>query len=130
MAQRVFDKDNKKDMADLWDILPESIERIVKDETPEGNSYNRYYAKDYCYGGCAFIKINWHDDTVITRPVNYENMIGCVGWFWDDEERERALGIFTDYNPEMECCFIYNGNVACSHFRPATKAELKFWEDK
>ena len=130
MTQRIFDIENEKDMQDLWEILPEKVVRIEKDETPEGNSYNRYYAEDYCYGGCAFIKINWHNKTEITRPMDYESMIGCVGWFWDNDDEEKSLGVLTEYAPARKFHFV-KGNIDNTyfHFHPAKKSELKFWED-
>lgn len=72
MAQRIFDIENEKDMADLWDILPEMVKRIEKDDIDSSETtipYNRYMASDYCIGSCPYIAINWHDKTEITRPI-------------------------------------------------------------
>lgn len=66
----------------------------------------------------------------IENEKDYADMLGCVGWFWDEHERTKTLGIFTDYATEMECCFIKNNQVAYSHFCPAKKSELKFYEEK
>ena len=67
MTQRIFDVENEKDMADLWDILPNNIYKIVKDEYQASLSDKN--------GKCIFtvpyrlIKINWHNKTEITRPI-------------------------------------------------------------
>ena len=69
MTQRIIDIENEKDMADLWDIQPDNIEKI-KQRFQDGSGIV------YCTttGSCVFdsmgiIKINWHDKTEITRPI-------------------------------------------------------------
>lgn len=74
MTQRIFDKDNEKDMADLWDILPDEIYKIRKGEG-DSELDNTFYFKNG-YVSTVLISINWHDATEITRPVDYESMIG------------------------------------------------------
>lgn len=116
MTQRIFDIENEKDMADLWDILPSRIKNITK-------------ANPFTYDGkLKLINIAWHDKTEITRPVDYEDMIGCVGWF-DGCGDEIRLGILTKVAPNDEdgYCFLKNNNIWCKSFRPAKKSELKFY---
>lgn len=124
MTQRIFDIYNEKDYADLWDIVPDWVTTIKKTEkdcvfliSENGIKY-----------GPQYIKINWHDKTEITRPVNYKGMIGCVGWFWDNDDEEESLGVLTEFNPETGFPFVKgnNGNTYFN-FRPAKKSELKFW---
>lgn len=126
MTQRIFDIYNKKDYADLWDILPDDVERIRKNDP--NTEYSVYLYSDSSIFVCKVLKINWHDKTEITRPVDYESMIGCVGWFWDNDDEEESLGVLTEYNPETGFPFVKgnNGNTYFN-FRPAKKSELKFW---
>ena len=38
-------------------------------------------------------------ECVVEKPTTYENMIGCVGWFWDNREPENEkdmLGILQE----------------------------------
>lgn len=128
MTQRIFDIENEKDYADLWDIVPEEIKTIYKDS----NEFPVYYINTPEIDGVipcpvGLFKINWHDKTEIARPVNYEKMVGCVGWFWDNDDDEKSLGILTGYFPETGFPFVNNTNNDCFHFRPAKKSELKFW---
>lgn len=57
---------------------------------------------------------------------DYTKMLGCVGWFWDDEEDIKQLGIFDGKNNEYFCD---NNGERWVHFQPIKKSELKFWED-
>ena len=58
MTQRIFDVENEKDMADLWDILPDDVYKIKKEE------YNRFNALMYFLDGHSirpYLILNWHD---------------------------------------------------------------------
>ena len=129
MTQRIFDIKNEKDMADLWDILPEEVVKIEKDKL--NTEYCVYICSSLAIHKTKILKINWHDKTEITKPIDYESMIGCVGWFWDNDDEEESLGVIAEYNPETGFPFVKgnNGNTYFN-FRPAKKSELKFWEDK
>lgn len=124
MTQRIFDTDNEEDMADLWDILPDWVVSIQKAE----KDCVFFISEIGIKYGPQYIKINWHDKTEITRPVDYESMIGCVGWFWDDskaDDTSPCLGVLTaiaggEYYTQVETWGFDN-------FRPAKKSELKFW---
>lgn len=127
MTQRVFDIENEKDMADLWDILPDWATTIKKTE----KDCVFLISEDGIKYGPQFIKINWHDKIEITRPVNYIDMIGCVGWFWDYTEDNEIIGVLTGYDEKRESDPFFRDNVAhYLNFRPAKKSELKFWEDE
>lgn len=134
MTQRIFDIENEKDYADLWEIVPDEAEKARKVKTGieflDKDNEPCLYIHDGD-GGASIIKINWHDKTEITRPVDYKSMIGCVGWFWDNDDDEKSLGILTGYFPETGFPFVKgnNGNDY-SNFRPAKKSELKFWENE
>ena len=93
MTQRIFDIENKKDMVDLWNILPDEIERIRKAE----KSFNLDIM--YVKGGVfsTVLKINWHDKTEIIRPIQEATVadIGKLCYFWDDDEEFKCYGILT-----------------------------------
>ena len=91
MTQRIFDVENEKDMADLWDIVPDKVYKIARGicdsdirlwyNTPGGKTSANCYL-------CDFLKINWHDKTEITRPIQEatETDIGKLCKFWDDDD--------------------------------------------
>ena len=100
MTQRVFDVENEKDMVDLWDILPDEIIRIrdTSEAYKEGfYSYETEKNKDYYI--TTMLKINWHDKTEITRPIQEATGADvdklCV--FWNDiYEEENDFGILAE----------------------------------
>lgn len=127
MTQRIFDIYNEQDYADLWDILPDDVEKIKKNE-PDA-ALTRYLYSDSSIFVSKVLKIDWHDKTEITRPVNYESMIGCVGFFWDDYAHTHNVGVLTEYHRENRSPFVRNSNSSYLNFRPAKKSEIKFWGD-
>ena len=128
MTQRIFDIKNEKDIADLWDILPDEVYCIKK--AKENYEHDSIYLKNIGVAwGKTLLKINWHDETEITRPVYYEDMIGGVGFFWDDYAHTHNVGVLTEYHRENHSPFVRNSNSSYLNFRPAKKSELKFWED-
>lgn len=66
MTQRIFDVENEKDYADLWDIVPNSINKIKKSNYPD--TLDTLYFQNGTQLS-SIIKINWHDKTEITRPI-------------------------------------------------------------
>lgn len=134
MTQKIFDTDNEEDMKLLWSILPTNTFKI------RGmNSQPTYLFQDdnKCYGsiGEDIIKINWHDKTEIKRPVNYEDMIGCIGWFTVEDCRinrsdplpEKILGRLEKVDVKSRIKIFSNGAGWFSNFAPAKKSELKFY---
>lgn len=125
--QKIFDVDNKEDMDLLWSILPEEVVKIEKDKL--NTEYCVYICSSLAIHKTKILKINWHDKTEITRPVNYESMIGCVGWF-GSKKIKTTLSILksvdcTYGNPWFEC----KDGKHWDDFTPAKKSELKFWGD-
>lgn len=121
MTQRVFDVDNEKDMADLWDILQEDITRIE----PFG-MYNRFYSS-YHHETNDLIKINWHDKTEITRPIQEatEADVGKICCFWNDKGEEffGRLGHIGDkYFTMIAPVFV---DIKFLHCRRLTKQEIE-----
>lgn len=120
MTQRIFDVENEKDMADLWNILQEDITRIE----PFG-MYNRFYSS-YHHETNDLIKINWHDKTEITRPIQEatEADIGKLCYFWDDEFK--GYGILTHKDiAGGKPYYIADGNTTYDHCRRLTKQEIE-----
>ena len=95
MTQRIFDVENEKDMADLWDILPDFVNKIKRNVPAD--YYLVHYNNNPNVDILRFIKINWHDKTEITRPIQEatEADIGKICYFWDyDEQKESGTGSF------------------------------------
>lgn len=127
--QRIFDVDNKEDMDLLWSILPTNTNKI----TGHNDNTTYLFEKEHqCFASICpdIIRINWHDKTEITRPVNYEDMIGCVCWFEDGDNGEKTLDILTGFNPDDPWCFETASGSAFSKFTPAKKSELKFYGEQ
>lgn len=59
-----------------------------------------------------------------------EDMIGCVGWFWDNEEQACVIGILHKIEPDVAFRRYVDGDYSpWKHFRPATRDEIKFFND-
>lgn len=93
MAQRIFDTDNEKDMADLWNILPDDIIKL----TPS-KAFNYFYGwwNDCGNTTINMLKINWHDKTEIERPIEEatETDIGKLCKFALEEPTHNINGGF------------------------------------
>ena len=129
MTQRIFDIENEKDYADLWDILPDEADIIKKDIM--GCQVWMKHKKDTGYN-LECIKINWHDKTEITRPKNYESMIGCVGWFANHKNATKddmIFGKLDKYNKNdgLGRCFYCHCDTWYKYFLPAEKCDVKFY---
>lgn len=122
MTQKIFDTDNEEDMKLLWSILPDKAKKIKS--VPYGTAW---FDKEECGYALSGIKINWHDKTEITCPINYEDMIGCVGWFWDNQNDKKALSVLLEYRPLTGFPFITQNGSDFANFTPVKKSELKFW---
>ena len=124
MTQRIFDIDNAEDMADLWDILPDeaySIKKSMGCQTwrRKGNDAGYYL---------EFVKINWHDKTEITRPIQEatEADIGKLCCFGDVKPNKKIVGLLGCIDSES----IYNkymmrGGTWFEHARRLTKQEIE-----
>lgn len=91
---RIFDVEDAKDMADLWDILPDDVYKIKKKE-----EHNRFNALMYFLDGYSirpYLILNWHDKTKITRPIQEatEADIGKLCKFWSG--KDYAIGILKE----------------------------------
>ena len=94
MTQRIFDIENEKDMQDLWNILPDWAQKIKKNKSE--HQYAGIFAKNEAMAidSCIF-KINWHDKTEITRPIQEATKqdIGKICRFCNYEGASNYFGI-------------------------------------
>lgn len=124
MTQRVFDVENEKDMADLWDILPDGIIKIspnnLAEETSLWSELNLFTLP------IGLIKINWHDKTEITRPIQEatEDDIGKLCYFWDGDINEKFIGIFRRKTLQGKYICDFKGWIF-HHCRRLTKQEIE-----
>lgn len=124
MAQRIFDVENKKDMADLWNIVPDDVNKI------ENVNLNCNCYIGNCIICTPLIKINWHDKTEITRPMPEatEADVGKFCYFWDgdDEDYSKQIGLLTTIKTDTNIFkFVLAESICFAHCRRLTKQEIK-----
>ena len=124
MTQRIFDVENEKDMADLWDILPDNavcINFINKDIIHIGFKDDETLT--------TLFKINWHDKTEITRPIEEatEADIGKLCVFWNDANRiYYGVLAYLGYSREMPYYATnVDGGSTFNHCRRLTRDEIR-----
>lgn len=121
MTQRIFDVENKKDMQDLWDILPDAVEKL--------SSVMGIRVRISTNTGCStetnLFAIKWHDKTEITRPIQgaIEQDIGKLCKFWDDNSHY-YYGILEKIGSHSSCYYNQN-NIDFEHCRRLTKQEIE-----
>ena len=123
MTQRIFDVDNEKDMADLWDILPNDVVRI---SFVNEDIICIEFEKDETLS--ALFKINWHDKTEITRPIQEatEDDVGKLCRFWRGNETCCHYGIL--FGIDKDCPkgkYMMSYSDKYSHCRRLTKQEIE-----
>ena len=130
MTQRIFDRENEKDMADLWDIVPEEIKTIYKD----ANGFPVYYINTPEIDGVipclvGLFKINWHDKTEITRPIQEATGkdVYKLCCFWDSEYNPNAkiVGCLSAILPFSNVKYVARGGLNYKHCRRLTKQEIE-----
>ena len=126
MTQRIFDIKNEKDMADLWEILPDDIIKL----TPS-KALNCFYGWYNDCGNTAInmLKINWHDKTEITRPIQEatEADIGKLCVLWNDIKHiHYGVLAYMGYSKEMPYYATnVDGGTTFNHCRRLTKQEIE-----
>ena len=127
MTQRIFDVENEEDMADLWDILPEDatkINRLSKGLETFCIDFGEGI-KIYSY----LFKIDWHDKTEITRPVQEatEQDIGKICYFWDDsEDYSKQIGLLTEIKTANSIFkYVMSESICFAHCCRLTKQEIE-----
>lgn len=124
MTQRIFDIENEKDMVDLWDILPHNINIVIryKDKT------YRFFEDGMFVFECGWLRINWHDKTEITRPIQEatEADVGKLCVFWDSDNSLVCYGILQSIGSEAyRLQNKYPYSECYHHCRRLTKQEIK-----
>lgn len=127
MTQRIFDIENEKDMADLWDILPDYIDTI--------RGMNRCDPFLFSKGKCEMmfqanlIAINWHDKTEITRPIQEatEADLGKLCKFWSGKDYSIGILIEIGDNSDIDIYCMEDGKNGSwfIHCRRLTKQEIE-----
>ena len=124
MTQRIFDIENEKDMQDLWNILPDDIEKL----SPIMGIRVRIYSNvDYCSTETNLLAINWHDKTEITRPIQEatEQDIGKLCVFYDDINDGVSYGILEKIRTDRDDFKYLKFNCLYKHCRRLTKQEIE-----
>lgn len=129
MTQRIFDIENEQDMRDLWSILPNGIIKIspnnLAEETSLWSELNLFTLP------IGLIKINWHDKTEITRPIQEatEQDIGKLCYFWGNDKNDYAYGILRSIETEKGETYYTiddaDGGLYFEHARRLTKQEVE-----
>lgn len=127
MTQRVFDIKNEKDMQDLWGILPDDIDKIEK--YPDGviDPFAGFCAPSIPLECRSLIKINWHDKTEITRPIQEatEQDIGKLCAFWDYKDEIRYGKLDRIFNVGKTTFYSLEDIRDYDHARRLTKQEIE-----
>lgn len=130
MTQRIFDMDNPQDVKDLFDILPDKVQKIC---LGTGSNETEFYNKDGLYvDSCAHIRVNWHGKKIaITRPVDESKWIGCLCWFADDDGAEYIGILHETCNSDGFFPYVCRNEIlrAFKYCRPVRRDEVKFVED-
>ena len=130
MTQRIFDVDNPQDVKDLFDILPDKIQKIYPDPV---NNEIEFYDKDGVFvDSCAHIRVNWHGKKIaITRPVDKSKWIGCLCWFVGDDGTEYIGILHAIRNGDDSYPYVCKNGIlrAFKYCRPVRRDEIKFVED-
>ena len=125
--QRVFDVENEKDMQDLWNILPDDVEKL----SPIMGIRVRISAITGCSSETNLLAINWHDKTEITRPIQEatEQDIGKLCYFWGNDKNDYAYGILRSIETEKGEIYYTiddaDGGLYFEHARRLSKQEIE-----
>lgn len=128
MIQRVFDVENEKDMADLWDILPDNIIKLTPYKlTKTGYDGVKYHDETGSFID-NIIAINWHDKTEITRPIQEatKDDIGKLCYFGDVKPDKKIVGLLGYVDSEaIRNKYMLSGGAWFEHCRRMTKQEIE-----
>ena len=126
MTQRIFDIENKKDYADIWDILPDWADTITKGKKKE---YDVIWNTELHAWYRCLLKINWHDKTEITRPIKEatEADIGKLCKFWNENTEEYRIAILTSVLDKFKYKYSFcdDRDNYWMHGRRLTKQEIE-----
>lgn len=124
MTQRIFDIENEEDYAELWNIVPDGVCKITKGAYSDVNTY--WVGERYTFDS-TLIKINWHNKTEITRPIQEvtEQDIGKLCVFW--KTNQKRYGTLTQILniPNGGKLYLLNNDDGWVHCRRLTKQEIE-----
>lgn len=124
MTQKIFDTDNAEDMALLWSILPESCKKITV-----GKVWDCVWEYSDKFSYRALFKINWHDKTEITRPIQEatkEDFKKLCLFRDDNYSGKGVIGLLSSIDGESVCNRYYmEGGTWWAHCRRLTKQEIE-----
>lgn len=126
MTQRIFDVENEKDIADLWDILPDEVCKI---EAGCGDVV-LVYDNAFRFNIDDIFSINFHSKTEITRPIQEvtEADIGKLCVFWQDYYTDGAyyVGVLEEIDDRNDHRIFRDQKYdKYSHCRRLTKQEIE-----
>lgn len=122
MTQRIFDVDNPQE---IFDLFPDGVIRIEKSKINDAQDVIIFDNDCWDY---THIKINWRGKTEITRPVDESNLIGCLCWFWNDNEQPR-IAVMKRIAADTSYKYITTEGACYEYCRLASRDEVKFVED-
>lgn len=123
MTQKIFDTDNKEDMALLWSILPDDVERITP--VKEGINHVEFVDDEF---NTILLNINWHGKTEITRPIKEatEADIGKICAFWEYGYKRPVYSELHSIEPKTTYKYIaVMDSNGYEHCRRLTKQEIE-----
>lgn len=126
MTQRIFDMDNPQDVKDLFDILPDDVDKIQREN---GNSARFLNKKGMILYISELVAFNWRDKKEITRPVDESKWIGCLCWFWDVDPEQKILGFLKKIDTLYGRPYQEMNGLFHQQCRPVRRDEVKFVED-
>lgn len=128
MTQRIFDVDNPQDVKDLFDILPDDVDKIQREI---GNSARFLNKKGMILYISELVAFNWRDKKEIIRPVDKSEWIGCLCRFADVAGDEYIGVLHAIRNSDDSYPFVCKNEILRSfkHCRPVRRVEIKFVED-
>lgn len=125
MKQKIFDVKGRE----IWELFPEKTYKIVR-----GKHEAFLFDKEgECFAAAPhyLIKIDWKDKKEIIRPVNYNDVIGCVCKFSmvDIDCGGYIIGVLKETDKDTTSPFHMEGGGWFEYCEPVKKSELKFYED-
>ena len=126
MTQKVFDVHSDKDLEELFDILPDRIDKIKEIKL---SASIRWLANDGSFIPQDLFNINWHDETIIYRPIKEATSkdIGKLCIFWNKESDLPHYARLFEIKDVKPCKYVaVNDDNTYLHCRKLTQKE---WEE-
>lgn len=129
MTQRIFDVDNPQDVKDLFNLVPEEVQKIEVRPNDAVAFLNKY---DLVIELSRLFCIAWRDKTEITRPVDESQWIGKLCWFWGtDMTKDKEIGILQKIEKYSNNQKLYRSSESglWGNCRPVRRDEVQFVDD-